>query len=97
MEAQSISVFFLWEVKYREAGEEKNKIFDWFQFELVLEFVEKVQLISVVFYATGLTEPTGHRPYGTGRLYEEAVTKDELATVSRAWVEERLKRIKKSE
>ena|SRR2546421_382002 len=97
MEAQSISVFFLWEVKYQEAGEERNKIFDWFQFELVLEFVEKVELISVVFYATGLTEATGHRAYGTGRLYEEAVTKDELAKVSRAWIEERLKKIRESQ
>ncbi len=87
----NISVSEIWEIKYR--GSDTPKLFDWWAWELAQKFVSEVDVISIGFYATGITDPVNGRAYDTGRLYEETLTKDDLAGVSMKWIEERRKRI----
>ena len=88
---ENISVHEGWEIKYR--GAEQPKLFDWYAWELAQKFVNDVEVTSIVFYAEGMSEPASGRPHTTGRLYEETLSKDDLAGVSREWIEERRKRI----
>jgi hypothetical protein len=91
---EEISVAEIWEIKYRESGEERVKLFDWWAWELAQRFVNEVDLLSIVFYATGLTEPVNGRAHDIGRLCEETLTKEDIARVSMKWIEERRKRLK---
>ena len=87
-----ISVSEIWEIKYR--GAEVPKLFDWWEWKLAQKFVKEMDVTSIVFYATGMTEAVNGRAHDTGRLYEETLTKDDLASVSKEWIEERRKRLK---
>lgn len=89
---EEISVSEIWEIKYR--GAEVPKFFDWYAWEQAQKFVNEVDVISIVFYATGLTGAVNGRAHDTGRLYEETLTKDDLAGVSMEWIEERRKRLR---
>jgi len=80
----------IWEIKYR--GAELPKLFNYYEFESAQKFVNKVDIISIVFYASAITEPVEGRSRDIGRIYEETLTKDDLAGVSMKWIEERRKR-----
>lgn len=87
----NISVHEIWEINYR--GADSPKLFDWWAWEQAQKFANEVDTTTTVFYATGMTDTVNGRAYGTGRLYEETLTKDELAGVSREWIEERRRRL----
>lgn len=82
----------MWEIKYR--GAEVSKFFDWYSWEQAQKFVNEVDVISIVFYASGLTGKVNGRAHETGRLYEEPLTKGDLAEVSMELIEERRKRLR---
>lgn len=89
----NISVSEIWEIKY--PGAEVPKLFDLWEWELAQKFVKEMDVTSIVFYATGVTESVNGRAHDTGRLYEETLTKDDMAGVSKEWIEERRKRLRK--
>lgn len=89
---KDLSVAEIWEIKYY--GAEMPRLFGWYAWEQVQKFVNEVDVISISFYATGMTEAVNGRAHDIGRLYEETLTKDDLAGVSMKWIEERRRRLR---
>lgn len=69
------TVWANWEVNY---GAERPRIFNWWEWELVQQFVADKAVASIVFYAHGINQK---------RLDVATLTEDELVGVTRAWID----------
>jgi hypothetical protein len=87
----NLTGFDFWEIRYR--GSEQPKIIDGDLFESAQKFVDEHNVTSIIFYVDIIIEISPNRPVSKGRFYEKSITKDELALVSREWIDERRKEV----
>jgi hypothetical protein len=86
------TAFLLWDIRFREDGEEKFIIKEDFFFEWLQQFTKDKDVTSITFYANGMSEPVVGESYER-RIYEETLTAEEFAKVNQTWLQERKKKI----
>ena len=89
---QITSVSLLWDIRYRESGEPKFRIEADYYLKPLQEFVNRVDVTSITFYAMGFTDSVRGISHEK-RIYDETLAEAEFMEITNAWIEDRKKKI----